>query len=176
VGLAGSDAKLETIRTLGAESAVNYRRADFEELLRAAAGQEKFDVVVELVGGEVFRAVWPVLSRFGRVVVAGFTSLALQRWNPLSWLRTWRDLPKADIRTLAPNSHGLLGTHIGYLLDDPPRLARAWAALMAFVTTQGIRPVVGATFSFEEMAEAHRLMESRRSVGKIVVRVGESPQ
>jgi synaptic vesicle membrane protein VAT-1 len=171
VGLAGDDAKLDAIRTLGAESAVNYRRADFEEHLRATAGPERFDVVVELVGGEVLRAVWPVLAPFGRVVVAGFASLALQRWNPLSWLRTWRDLPKADIRSLAPSSHGLMGTHVGYLLNDPPRLARVWAALMAFVTAYGIRPLVGATFTFEEMAEAHRFMESRRSVGKIVVRM-----
>lgn len=173
VGLAGSDAKLDAIRALGVESAVNYRRTDFHQRLRAAAGPGGFDVVVELVGGEVFRAVWTVLAPFGRVVVAGFASLALQRWNPLSWLRTWRDLPKADIRSLAPRSHGLLGTHIGYLLDDPPRLAGAWAALMEFVSTHGIRPLVGATFAFEEMAEAHRLMESRQSVGKIVVRMTE---
>lgn len=176
VGLAGSDAKLDAIRRLGAESAVNYRRADFEERLRSAAGPDRFDVVLELVGGEVFRAVWPVLAPFGRVVVAGFASLALQRWNPLSWLRTWRDLPKADIRSLAPGSHGLLSTHVGYLLSDPPRLARVWAALMAFVTARGIRPLVGATFSFEEMAEAHRLMESRESVGKIVVRMTGTSQ
>jgi NADPH:quinone reductase-like Zn-dependent oxidoreductase len=124
-----------------------------------------------VVGGEVYRAVWPVLAPFGRVVVAGFASLALQKWNPLSWLRTWRDLPKADIRSLAPASAGLMATHIGYLLDDPPRLARVWGELMAFVETHGIRPIVGATFSFDQMPEAHRLMESRRSVGKIVVRV-----
>ena len=48
VGLAGSDVKLEAIRALGAESAVNYRRTDFEERLRAAAGPDRFDVVVEL--------------------------------------------------------------------------------------------------------------------------------
>jgi NADPH:quinone reductase-like Zn-dependent oxidoreductase len=170
-GLAGSDRKLEAIRALGAESALNYRRVHFEERLRAAAGRDRFDVVLELVGGKVFRAVWPVLAPFGRVVAAGFASLDLQRWNPLSWLRTWRDLPRADVRSLAPASHGLLATHIGYLLDDPPRLARVWEELMAFVAAHGIRPVVGATFAFEEMGEAHRLMESRRSVGKIVVRV-----
>jgi NADPH:quinone reductase-like Zn-dependent oxidoreductase len=170
-GLAGSDRKLEAIRALGAESALNYRRVNFEERLRAAAGRDRFDVVLELVGGKVFRAVWPVLAPFGRVVAAGFASLDLQKWNPLSWLRTWRDLPRADIRSLAPASHGLLATHIGYLLDDPPRLARVWEELMAFVAAHGIRPVVGATFAFEEMGEAHRLMESRRSVGKIVVRV-----
>ncbi len=169
VGLAGSDAKLDTIRSFGAESAINYRRADFPERLREAAGAEKFDVVLEVVGGDVFRAVWPVLAPFGRVVVAGFASLALQKWNPLSWLRTWRDLPKADIRSLAPASHGLLATHIGYLLADPPRLARVWSELSAFITAHGIRPLVGATFSFEQIADAHRLMESRRSMGKIVV-------
>jgi NADPH2:quinone reductase len=171
VGLAGSDAKLDTIRALGAESAVNYRRPDFGERLREAAGSRRFDVVIELVGGDVFRAVWPVLGPFGRVVVAGFASLALERWNPLSWLRTWRDLPKADVRSLAPASHGLMATHIGYLLADPPRLARIWDELTAFVAGHGIRPVVGATFSFAEMAEAHRLMESRQNVGKVVVRV-----
>jgi NADPH2:quinone reductase len=171
VGLAGSDAKLEPIRSLGAEAAVNYRRTGFEERLRAAAGPDRFDVVLEVVGGEVFRSVWPVLAPFGRVVVAGFASLALQRWNPLSWLRTWRDLPKADIRSLAPASHGFMATHVGYLLDDPPRLARVWEELMAFVAAHGIRPVVGSTFPFEQMAEAHRYMESRQSVGKIVVRM-----
>lgn len=171
VGMAGSDDKLEQIRALGAEAAVNYRRAGFQARLREAAGPEGFDVALEVVGGEVYRAVWPVLAPFGRVVVAGFASLALQKWNPLSWLRTWRDLPKADIRSLAPASAGLMATHIGYLLDDPPRLARVWSELMAFVTAHGIRPVVGATFTFDQMPEAHRLMESRRSVGKIVVRV-----
>jgi synaptic vesicle membrane protein VAT-1 len=169
VGMAGSDEKLELIRRLGAGSAVNYRRGDFEERLRAAAGPERFDVVLEVVGGRVFRSVWPVLAPFGRVVVAGFASLSLQRWNPLSWLRTWRDLPRADIRTLAPPSHGLLATHIGYLLDDPPRLARVWRELTDFVTAHGIRPLVGATLSLDRMSDAHRLMESRRSVGKIVV-------
>ncbi|MEW5929784.1 MAG: zinc-binding dehydrogenase [Gemmatimonadota bacterium] len=171
VGLAGSDAKLDTIRALGAGAAVNYRRAGWEERLREAASPGRFDVVLEVVGGEVFRAVWPVLAPFGRVVVAGFAGLALQRWNPLSWLRTWRDLPKADVRTLAPASHGFMATHVGYLLDDPPRLARVWGELRAFVAAHGIRPVVGAAFPFEEMAGAHRLMESRRSVGKIVVKV-----
>ena len=169
VGLAGSAAKLDSIRSLGAEAALNYRSPDFHERLEEIAGPRRFDVVLEVVGGEVFRAVWPVLAPFGRVVVAGFASLALQKWNPISWLRTWRDLPKADIRTLAPASAGLMGTHIGYLLADPSRLSRVWTELVSFVASHGIRPVVGATFPFSRMADAHALMESRKSVGKIVV-------
>lgn len=92
-GMAGSDAKLEAILALGAEAAVSYRRPDFAERLKTAAGPDGFDVVLDLVGGEVFHAVWPVLAPFGRVVVVGFASLALQRWNPLSWLRTYMARP-----------------------------------------------------------------------------------
>ena len=171
VGMAGSDEKLELIRALGAEDALNYRRPDFEETLRAAAQPAKFDVALEVVGGDVFRAIWPVLAPFGRVVAVGFASLDLHKWNPFSWLQTWRDLPKADIRSLAPASHGFMASHIGYLLADPPLLARVWTNLMAFVEQHEIRPVVGATFSFDQIADAHRLMESRRSKGKIVVRL-----
>ena len=112
-----------------------------------------------------------MLASLGRVVVAGFASLPLQRWDPLSWLPTWRDLPRANIRSLAPASHGLMATHLGYLFADSPQLVRVWDELMAFIAAHGIRPVVRAAFSFNDMAEAHQLMESRRSVGKIVVRV-----
>lgn len=171
VGLAGSEAKLDLIRELGAEEAINYRAPDFPARLEAAAGTEQFDVVLELVGGDVFRSAWPVLAPFGRVVVAGFASLDYAWWNPLSWVRTLRDIPRAGISALATGSHGLLATHLGYLVGDAPRLSRLWDDLRAFGTAHGIRPVVGRTFAFGEMAAAHRYMESRASVGKIVVRV-----
>lgn len=171
VGLAGSEAKLALIRALGAEDALNYRAADYRARLEAAAGTARFDVVLELVGGDVFRSAWPVLAPFGRVVVAGFASLDYAWWNPLSWVRTLRDIPRAGVSALATGSHGLLATHLGYLVGDAPRLARLWADLRCFGEQHGIRPVVGRTFGFTEMAAAHRYMESRASVGKIVVRV-----
>jgi NADPH:quinone reductase-like Zn-dependent oxidoreductase len=59
------------------------------------------------------------------------------------------------------------------LLKDTPRLLETWQELTAFVQTHQIRPVVGATFSLDDIASAHALMESRQSYGKIVVKVGE---
>lgn len=172
IAMAGSDEKVARARALGAVAGVNYRRAGFERELREAAGRQGVDVVLELVGGDVHRSVWPVLAPFGRVVVAGFASLNLQRWNPLSWWRTWRDAPRARVRSLATSSHGLLATHLGYLLPDAPRLTRVWSELVAFTTAHRIRPVIGSTFpALEAVAEAHRLLESRESIGKLVVRV-----
>jgi NADPH2:quinone reductase len=168
--MAGSAEKLERARELGAAAGVNYRQPGFQRALREVTGQEGVDVVLELVSGDVFHSVWPVLAPFGRVVVAGFASLALQRWNPLSWWRTWRALPRRSLLPLARGSHGLLATHLGYLLADPPRLLHVWDALTAFATRHGIRPVIGATLPFHRLPEAHRLLESRGTIGKIVVR------
>ena len=145
VGLAGSDAKLEAIRALGAESAVNYRRTDFEERLRAAAGRDRFDVVLEVVGGEVFRAVWPASHRS-----AGW-------WWPGSRASRCSDgtrSPGSAPGAISQGRHPVPRAGIARPSGDAYRLPAGrpaapragLGALMAFVTTHGIRPVVGATF------------------------------
>jgi len=166
---AGSDDKLELLRRLGAVHTVNYRRGSLESELRAATEGAGVDVALELIGGEVYRQSLRSLAPFGRVVVAGFASLNLKRWNPLSWWRTWRDIPRAQVRELATRSAGVLATHIGYLLPDRQRLAAVWRDLAAFTRQHDVRPIVGARFGFEQMGEAHALLESRTSTGKLVV-------
>lgn len=171
VGLVGSDAKLDRVRAFGAADAVNYRDADFARRWAEVAGPRGFDVALEVVGGDVFQAVVDRLAPFGRVVVAGYASLDYRWWNPLSWWRAWRGIPRIGLSRAAERSIGLLATHIGYLLPDEARLETVWTGLVDHVVAHGLRPVVGATFAFDELPEAHRLMESRTSVGKIVVRV-----
>ncbi len=171
-GTASTDVKLALLRRLGVDLAVNYVDRDFEAEIRAATGGAGVDVVLELVGGEVFRKSVALLAPLGRVVVAGVAGIELQKWNLLSWWRAWRFLPKADVRDLAVRSHGLLATHVGYLLPHRERLIHLWAALASFVQQHGVRPVVGTVLDgLPEIAHAHALMESRRSLGKIVVRL-----
>ena len=170
-GTAGSDAKVGALVRLGVDRAVNYRARDFETELRAASGGRGVDVVLELVGGEVFRKSLRLLAPFGRVVVAGFSSLDLRKWNPLSWWRTYRAIPRADVRAMAIASQSVGATHIGYLLPQRERMTALWAELTAFVIRHGIRPVVGSVFALDEIAGAHERLESRENVGKVVVRV-----
>ncbi len=171
VGLAGSDVKLARVRELGADDTVNYRDAGFRERMEAVVGERGLDVVLEVVGGEVYQRCLESLAPFGRLVVAGFASLDFQRWNPVSWLRTWRDAPKANVRKLAMASTGVLASHIGYLMADEAKLKSVWGQLTGFVAEHDIRPVVGEVFPFDRIADAHRFMEDRGNVGKIVIRV-----
>jgi NADPH2:quinone reductase len=168
-GAVGSDRKLETVRGLGADFAYNYRATGAEAQLAVRLGAASIDVVIALVAGEPYRAALRSLAPFGRVVVAGVAGLQLDRRNPLSWLRAWRDLPRPDVRKMATGSYGVLATHLGYLLRYPERLPRVWGDLRAFLERHRIRPLVGQELPFERMSDAHALMESRESVGKIVI-------
>lgn len=172
-GTAGADEKLELLRALGIDAAINYRATDFEGEIRRLGNGRGVDVVLELVGGEVYRKSLRLLAPMGRLIVVGFASLALKKWDPTSWWRTWRDLPRVSIPRMAVQSCGVLATHVGYLLPERERMAKIWSDLVGFAQHHRIRPVIGSAFAFDRMADAHAFMESRRSMGKIVVDVGK---
>lgn len=170
-GTASNDTKLDLIRSLGAELPINYRTTDFAEAIRSHLDGAGVDAVLEVVGGEVFRKSLDLLNPYGRLAVVGFASLNLNKLNPLSWWKTWRAIPRVSISAMATASQIVGASHLGYLLKDKERMTAIWNQLKAFTIEHGIRPIVGHEFDFEEMAKAHTLMESRQSMGKIVVHV-----
>jgi len=174
-GTAGADEKVKMLEELGIDFAMNYRTTDFETEIRRLTGGRGVDVVVEVVGGEVFRKSVSLLAPFGRILVVGFAGYDLNKWNPLSWYRTWRDLPRAGIVQMSERSFGIMASHLGYLLKDPELVRAVWEELTSFVGQHQIRPVVGHVMPFGEIAEAHRLMESRASRGKIVLQMEKTP-
>ena len=170
-GMAGNREKIELIKSLGAADGFNYHEAECFEKLREATGG--MDVVLEMVGGDIFRRSFDLLNPFGRMIVAGFASLVdLKKWNPISWLRIWKDIPRVKLSGMARKSVAVMATHIGYLLDEEPELLmRIYEALKSFVTEHDIHPVISRVFPFEEAGAAHKFIESRKSTGKVLLRL-----
>ncbi len=168
-GTASKQEKLELIENLGADKAINYSTQDFYEEIIADGG--KVDCVLEVVGGEVFKKSLKLLKPFGSLAVIGFASINFKKWNPISWWRTWKDAPKVKILSMMKRSQGIFASHIGYLTNNTEVTSVISEELRSFTEAHGLKPVVGKVFDFEELPEAHRYMESRASVGKIVVKV-----
>ena len=167
-GMAGSSQKIELLKSLGATDAINYREPGcFDKLRELESG---IDVVLEMVGGKIFKESFNLLNPFGRIMIAGFASLDLKKWNPYSWLKTWQDVPRFDIRTMAEKSVAVMGSHLGYLLERPEQMQQIFDDLKAFVIKHQIKPIIGKVFPFEETSEAHRFIESRKSTGKILLK------
>jgi synaptic vesicle membrane protein VAT-1 len=163
IGAAGAG-KQDIVRKLGAETALDYSSKGWEAGVRA-------DVVLEMTGGDVYRAALRSVAPMGRVVIAGASDAFPRTRNPLARLAALRNLPRASIFDMLRRSYGVMSFHVGWLLDAG-QVHKAWADLVRFTNEHGIRPLVDRTYAFEEIADAHRLLEERRNLGKVLVRVG----
>ena len=146
VAAVGSEGKLELTRSLGAVEAVTYDQLG--EL-------EPVDAVFDLVGGEVFATSLTLLKPLGSAVAVGYAG------------GLWQDVSPA---WLVGRNIGVQGFFLARLLGRNPKLV-AEAARDVLKLWEGgvVRPVVGHELPLEDAAEAHRLIESRESTGKVVL-------
>jgi NADPH:quinone reductase len=146
VAAVGSEAKLELPRSLGAVEAVTYD--GLEEL-------EPVDAVFDLVGGDVFATCLGLLKPLGSAVAIGYAG------------GLWQDVSPA---WLVGRNIGVQGFFLGRLLGLNPQLVEQAARDVLKLWEGGVvRPVVGHELPLEDAAEAHRLIESRQSTGKVVL-------
>ena len=164
IGAAGRG-KQDATRALGAHLALDYDDPQWELQLG------EVNVVLEMSGGPRYRAALRHLAPMGRIVIAGASTAFPRTRNPIARLASLRDFPRASILDMLRRSYGVMSFHVGWLLDSGNVLPQ-WNDLVHFVEEHDIRPVVGQSFAFEQIADAHRALEERRNVGKVVVRVG----
>jgi NADPH2:quinone reductase len=146
VAAVGSPEKLEVCRELGAREAYVY-----DEL----PDDLRVDVVVDPVGGELFQAAVARLRPLGQLVAIGFAG------------GLWPEVQPAQI---VGRNVGVQGVYIGRLLRHAPDvIAAATRELLELWSGRRIRPYIGAEFPLTEVEDAHALVESRRSVGKVVL-------
>ena len=168
-GLTGREEKVQYIINIGAKKAFNYQNKDWIVDFMSSVGGA--DVILEMVGGDVYKACLKVLNVFGRLAVVGFASLDLHYWNPVSWWRTWRDIPRVNIMEIAVKSAGLMASHLGYLLKKQEIMLRVFDDLKLFIEENEIKPVISKIFPLEEAEKAHTLVESRKSTGKVLLKI-----
>jgi NADPH2:quinone reductase len=158
IATAGSAAKCDACRTLGADLAVNYRSEDFVAATKAATGGKGADVILDIVGGDYIERNYEAAAVDGRVVQIAF-----------------QGSPKAtvDFRRLMLKRL----THTGSTLRarsaaDKGAIARAVEQRVLPLLAAGkVKPVIDSTFPLTEAAKAHARMESSVHIGKIVLKV-----
>ncbi|MFD7902518.1 zinc-binding dehydrogenase [Kitasatospora sp. NPDC059747] len=152
IGIARGARKLDLIRSLGAEAAVDYSAPDWTEQVLRATGGAGVDVVFDGVGGEIGRAAFEVTARHGRFSVHGASSGQLTVIEP------------AEARR-----RGVEVIGIEQLYGFRPRMHRWAEQVMAEAVAGRVRPVIGQTFPLERAADAHAAIESRTALGKTLL-------
>jgi len=138
-----SGGKLEMLRELGADQAIDYTAGDYLD------GAGDFDIVFDVVGRAPYGRVAGVLRPGGRYVVANPHTAQLIRGL---WASLTRD--KKMIFSSGP------------VRDEHLR------AVTELVKSGALRPVIDRWYPLEQMAEAHRYAETEQKLGNIVIVVG----
>jgi NADPH2:quinone reductase len=149
---ASTGEKRAKVIALGADAAASYE--DFEAVTLELTKGRGPDICLESIGGDVFRRSLAFLPALGRLVVYGAAG---------------KDPQLIDTLKLFFRSQAVLGFHLSALFERRDLLASSLATLLQWIGEGKLRIQIGHTFSLAEIRQAHKLIASRQSYGKIVL-------
>lgn len=144
----GSDDKLMRAKSLGADYAINHQRENFVTAVQSLTDGRGVDVVLDCVGGEVWRQSLASLARGGRLVTCGATA---------------GGQPQDDIAAIVAKQLKIYGSTLGS--------RREFYQLISFLNASGIKPIIDSVFPLSEAASAQRYLEAAKQFGKVVLEI-----
>ncbi|MHB8382948.1 MAG: quinone oxidoreductase family protein [Candidatus Binataceae bacterium] len=153
IGTVSSESKATLAREYGADEAINYSSGDFAaEALRLTGGRG-IDLVLDAVGSTLDQGL-ACLAPFGHLILYGRSGGVPQ---PLNLFRLFPKSQKVSAFTLYTAQ------------AEPAVMRRGIEESFKLIEQKKLRLLVGRSFPLAQAAEAHRFMESRASVGKLVL-------
>jgi len=156
IATAGSAAKCDACRGLGADLAINYKTEDFVALTKSATGGAGAQVILDMVGGDYIERNYEAAAVEGRIVQIAF-----------------QGSPRATVdfrRIMLKRLHHTGSTLRSRSVTDKASIAQAVErSVWPLIVAGKVRPVMDKVFPFRQAAEAHARMESSVHIGKIVL-------
>jgi NADPH:quinone reductase len=150
--------KCKACRELGAEIAIDYRKEDFVEVVKDATDGRGADVILDMVGGDYVARNLKSLALEGRLVQIAFLKGSKVELDLLPMMLKRQFITGSTLRPRSAAQKGAIATALK---------TRVWPLLEA----GKVKPVIYRTFPLADAAEAHRLMETNKHIGKIVLTV-----
>jgi NADPH2:quinone reductase len=156
VGTARSADKLERARRLGLDLPIDASRGDWATQVDSILGSQRVNAVLDLVGGDYLDGNLRVIALRGRIVVVGLTAGSTAQFNMATLLRK-RLMIIGTVLRARP-------------LEEKIELARAFSQRMIGLFESGrLKPVVDQVIPFARIRDAHELMQSNQTFGKLVL-------
>jgi putative PIG3 family NAD(P)H quinone oxidoreductase len=150
--------KCKACRDLGAEIAIDYRKEDFVEVVKDATNGRGADVILDMVGGDYVARNLKSLALEGRLVQIAFLKGSKVELDLLPMMLKRQFVTGSTLRPRSPAEKGAIATALK---------TRVWPLLEA----GKVKPMIYKTFPLADAAAAHRLMETNKHIGKIVLTV-----
>jgi len=156
IAVVSSEAKAAVAKQAGADETVLVD--GFRDAVMELSGGRGVDVVLDVVGGDLFTDSLRVLGTQGRLLVVGFAA--------------GQGIPEVKVNRLLLNNVDVRGVGWGaYAMMRPGYMQQQWAELLPMMENGTVKPPIGATYDLAGFSQALGDMEDRRTLGKSVVRV-----
>lgn len=170
-GVVGSTHKIQAVKALGADHIIDKSK---EELWENAErySPEGYQVIFDANGPETLKKSYQHLAPGGKLVVYGFHSMLKKGKGSLDWLRIiWGYLttPRFNPLNMTGDNHSVLAFNLSYLFDQNWMLQEGMHHILSLYEQKKITPPSITAYPVEKVAEAHRDLESGKTIGKLVL-------
>jgi len=139
----------------------------------AAIAPGGFDAIFDANGVATLRRSYQHLAPTGRLLIYGFHSM-LPKDGRINWLRLawdWLRTPRFNPLHMTQHNRSVLAANLSFLQAHAPRLREGMHWLLRHFESGELQPLPVESFALEQVADAHRRIESGQSVGKLVLTV-----
>ena len=165
-----SSSKHEFLKQRGLDHAIDYRQQDWLPVLLNLTGNRGVELVIDPLGGSSWKKSYRALRATGRMGVFGMsTASASGIRGKLRALKAVIQSPRFNPLGLMSRNKGVFGLNLGHLWGEGDKVASWMSEIMRGIDDGWIRPHVDRAFPFDQVAEAHRYIEARRNIGKVVL-------
>jgi NADPH:quinone reductase-like Zn-dependent oxidoreductase len=165
-----SAGKHSFLKQRGLDYAIDYRNQDWLPVLMDLTGGRGVELIIDPLGGESWKKSYRALRSTGRMGVFGLSAASASGIRgKLRVLKAVALMPRYNPLGLMHRNKGVFGLNLGHMWGEGEKVAGWTAEIMRGVEEGWIRPHVDHAFPFDQIADAHRCLEERKNIGKVVL-------
>lgn len=165
-----SPGKHKFLAERGLDHAIDYRMQDWLPVLQQLTNGRGVDLVIDPIGGAHWKKSYAALRHTGRLGMFGISTVSANGLaGKLNMLKAAIQTPRFHPFGLINKNRGVFGLNLGHMWHEPEKVAVWMRDILRGVEEGWINPHVDQAFSFDEVGKAHRYLEERKNIGKVVL-------
>ncbi len=165
-----SPGKHKFLAERGLDHAIDYRKQDWLPVLKEMTDGRGVDLVIDPIGGAHWKKSYAALRATGRLGMFGISTVSANGLaGKLNMLKAAIQTPRFHPFALLNKNRGVFGLNLGHMWHEPEKVAVWMRDILQGVEEGWVNPYVDRAFPFDQAGDAHRYLEERKNIGKVVL-------
>ena len=163
--------KHEKLYNLGVDKCVDYLKNNYLQKLTSMSREiGGYDIIIDPLGGESWKQSYKLLSSMGKLIIYGDQSFVSgYKRSIITMLKEYFTVPKFNTLELISKNKSIMGFHLGRLKNSESKLELAEKSLIKIINEHKIKPTIDKMFPYDQIPEAHKYIQDRKNLGKVLI-------